>query len=53
MHTPDYVTTVAYDKFVPTPEKPGFSLTGGIKDVGHMRRLAQESGEHWLTTALG
>lgn len=35
---------MAGDRFTPTPENPGFSLTGGIKDVGHMQRLGRESG---------
>lgn len=41
---PGYVEAVANDKFTPTPEDPGFSLTGGMKDVGHMQRLGRESG---------
>ena len=45
-----YVNAIAKDSFEPTPENPGFALVGGIKDVGHMRRLAQESGESWLGT---
>jgi 3-hydroxyisobutyrate dehydrogenase-like beta-hydroxyacid dehydrogenase len=39
-----YAEAVAGDKFMPTPENPGFSVTGGIKDASHMQRLARESG---------
>lgn len=39
-----YVNAQANDKFTPTPEDPGFALTGGIKDVSHMQRLGRQSG---------
>ncbi|CAL8467100.1 g6636 [Coccomyxa elongata] len=41
--TTGYVNAQANDKFTPTPEDPGFALTGGMKDVSHMQRLSRES----------
>ena len=39
-----YANSVANDKFVRTEADPGFPLTGGLKDVGHMQQLGKDSG---------
>ncbi|KAK9818204.1 hypothetical protein WJX72_008799 [[Myrmecia] bisecta] len=38
-----YAERMAKDQFESTPENPGFSVTGGIKDLGHITRLGRDS----------
>lgn len=39
-----YAERIAQQSFQITPETPGFALTGGMKDVGHILQLGQDSG---------
>lgn len=39
-----YATRIAGGSFEITPDRPGFNVPGGIKDVGHILALGRASG---------
>ncbi len=41
---PGYASRIASNDFHIGPDKPGFPVTGGIKDVGHVLHLAKDGG---------
>lgn len=42
-----YAKKIASNQFEVTDQSPGFKVKLGIKDAGHMKRLAEESQVHF------